>query len=161
MPVAIVATESILDLVEQLAQRRKELEGAVDGYAKRVVAGVKLLDKLLLPNWDRKIKLSDLELENTQRCVLGQLAAKSALRSAGYSLGREDADYNDAVTALDIEPEDYGFNSSMEIDGGVEDGLSDDAAFGILNHLWSEAIRLRRKGLSVNATALKKAVQVL
>lgn len=160
MPVAIVATDPILDLIEQLAERRKELEGAIDGYAKRVVAGVKLLDKLLLPNWDRKIKLSDLELENTQRCVLGQLAAKSALRSAGYSLGREDADYNDAITALDIEPADYGFNTNMEIEESVEE-LHDNISFSILNHLWSEAIRLRRKGLSVNATALKKAVQVL
>ncbi len=144
-------------------------------YAERVVRGVGFLNENA-QGWAKpdKLKLSDLDLSDTRRCVLGQLAARSALRSAGWDLAEArqgsdpgrvgDYDYSDATVAFsskypDFDAEDYGFEWDNEVHG---EGLFSDstAAYEILNHLWTKAIKLRRSKKKVTVDKLFKAVEI-
>lgn len=131
--------------LERLVQTR-----AITKYAPLVVDGVKLLNKQLLPTWLKKITLTNLELNDGQRCVLGQLAAKSAIRSAGYELYGDD--YEAAIAALGIEGDDFGFNVNCRIDN--ENEFDDDQGMYALNHLWVTAIKILRKGEKVTEKSL-------
>lgn len=134
-------------------------KGAVRAYAGRVVKGVKLLDEKI-PGWERKVTLKDLDLADVNCCVMGQVAAKGALADAGYTVRDDHPDYGTGVNALGIVGDEYGFNSDWDIDTrfGLRDEGDDAAAFDILNHLWAEAIRQRRRGHRPSITSLLAAV---
>lgn len=148
----------------QIAERRKQLKKATKAYAKRVVNGHHLLQDLV-PGWTRedKIDISTLELSDGTQCVLGQLAAKSALTSAGFQLDYDEDEgetpsYEHALVALDIEPYEYGFNTDSTVDYKV--GITDTEGYFLLNHLWSEVILRIRLGKPVTVKNLVKSVLV-
>lgn len=134
-----------------------ELETALLGVADRVVRGVNFLNDNV-PGWSSKEKLSipDLDLCSTNRCVLGQLAAKSALTSAGYNLTRVNKgdNYEAAINALNIDGADHGFDIlGIDFVLGKEEEVND---YFVLNHMWVEAIKRTRKGKKVTNKKLVK-----
>lgn len=142
-----------------LENARSDLLDVVSEYADRVVAGVGILDEKLRSTWPKKIELSELDLSDASQCVLGQLAAKSALRSAGYVFDIDPdttPDYGNAVEVLEIEGDEYGFNTDHSLNEGIE--WEDPDAFGLLQHLWTEAIRIRKRGEVVTRSALTAVV---
>lgn len=134
-------------------------------YAPRVVAGVAFLERKV-PLWASadKLALSDLDLSNGTSCVLGQLAAKSAITSAGYELRNDINEYMSAVDALGIRGEDYGFNYDEALEKSLpqddDDAREDNESYWVLNHLWTAAIRRIRKGKKVSPKRLLKDLGV-
>jgi hypothetical protein len=148
----------MVKLSEVLEHPTVPIHRDVEEAARRIVKGVELLNEKV-PTWINKIELDDLELEDSRQCVLGQAAAKSALRAAGYFAempiipgGEGELDYSDAVDALGIDGTRYGF------DVADEDVPEDDykATYGDLNHLWTSAILLVRQGKKVTVKRLLK-----
>lgn len=162
-------SEDIAEARRDLKQAKAEAKHAatlarkgVRAYSTRVVKGVRLLnEKLGQGNWSRpsKLAISNLDLASGSKCVLGQLAAKSAITSAGYELYGAD-DYSGAVDALDINGTQYGFDTDTDLNEelGLEDTMD---GFGILNHMWAEAIRMTRKGEPVTSAALVRSFKVV
>lgn len=125
-------------------------------YARYVAKGVRFLNSKV-PGWTRpnKLAISDLDLRDIHSCVLGQLAAKSALTGAGYDLTeRYRPDFWDAEHAMQIKGSDYGFNLT-DPDKTRTDRQS-HAEYDALNHLWAHAIRLTRRGEKVTVARLKE-----
>lgn len=125
-------------------------------YARYVAAGVRFLNKNV-PGWTRpnKLAISDLDLRDIHSCVLGQLAAKSALTGAGYDLSeRYSPDYWDAEQIMQIKGSDYGFNlTDPDKDRTTHEAMIE---YDALNHLWTHAIRLTRRGEKVTVAALRE-----
>lgn len=121
-------------------------------YATFVAKGVRFLNKNV-PGWTRpnKLAITDLNLRDARSCVLGQLAAKSALTGAGYEL-TENPDYFDAVASMQIDGKEYGFNVSNFHLNSLD---TERDSFHALNHLWAHAIRLTRRGEKVTVAALR------
>lgn len=141
----------------EAADEREVLTTAIRSYANRVALGVRFLNRTL-PTWLKKIKISELELSNASNCVLGQLATKSAITSAGYDL-RGDINYHGAVSVLKIDGFRYGFNYASDEDGEALD-VDEDTGFYILNHLWTTAIHMSKRGEKVSGPALAKLMKV-
>lgn len=156
-----------VDLVRGTEQAGRAVLNAtleVRGYAKRVAKGVRFCNETL-PTWITKIELSDLELSDGNMCVLGQLAAKSAITSAGYALDErkmeEGSGYIAATAALDIKGFDYGFDipsAGDDVGLGTLDGVE---TYALLNHLWAEAILRTRQGKKISASKLAQCVVVV
>ncbi len=166
------AKSEIARVDADLARARSDFNDTVEKYAELVVRGVNFLNGNA-KGWAKpdKISITDLELDNSHMCVLGQLAAKSALRSAGWDLTRPDWDtdstdfeYSDALRAFKKEDEDWdeyehGFDWTNDAHVGATLG-DNETGYEILNHLWAEAIRLRRGKKKVTAQKLAKAVRI-
>lgn len=95
--------------------------------ATRVRKGAKFLDKVR-PGWALKIKVPTLDLENGDRCILGQLYG----------------DYSDGINKLlpgddDERPIAHGFIASDD-----ERGLEATEEYPELDRLWSYEVGLRR-----------------
>jgi hypothetical protein len=128
---------------------------AVKNCASRVAKGTRLVDKKIPATW-KKVTLSELDLSSPTSCVLGQAIVKSAFTAAGYNVKSAYSRpvYGDATDILDISGVEHGFDISQE--GDVEH-LAASEEYDILNHLWVEAIRQRRRGEKVTARSLLAA----
>lgn len=118
--------------------------------AERVVLGVEFLNEHV-PGWtaEDKLHLGELDLADMDHCVLGQLVANSALRSAGFDMDETNPysqRYTRAIDALRIRGAEYGFD--------IDTGTNSQDEYGVLNHLWTHAIRRTRKGKSVTVGKL-------
>lgn len=137
------------ELERALRLKRRDLREMQKHYARLVYRGVNEVLEKRVPGWQKKIHLPTLDLENADHCVLGQLAAKSALTSAGFDL-EGGSDFWAATYVLDISSQEFGF----DITNGHEDRTDD--AYYVLNHLWTRAIRLRKAGKKVTINELTK-----
>lgn len=142
-------------------------------YAPLVVNGARLLREQV-PQWtsEEKLNLSDLDLANGEQCVLGQLAAKSAITAAGFEMSVGRHNYIGATEAMEIAGEDFGFDLNDDLESSLPHPLEwveDDGeerfgsrhsneSFWVLNHLWVIAIQLGRKGKKVTTKRLLKGL---
>jgi len=108
--------------------------------ARRVAQGVRFLDRTEKPNWERKIDLERLALEQCNACVLGQL----------------DGDFEVGLNfrKLDfIQARKYGFTLDFDdLDdrahaaGGIV--AHQQSWWAVLTDLWKSALRGKRRYLS-------------
>lgn len=155
-----------------------DLNLTADRYADAVLKGVQFLNENAR-GWTKKDKLSisDLNLSSGEECVLGQLAAKSALTSAGWQLLDEDddqipdgeGDYEAAINAFSkkfpgFSGAEYGFDwaNSLHADSLSLRGASDASVIGynLLNHMWTAAIERQRSKKKVEKKHLLKSVVI-
>ena len=137
-----------------LEQKRKAVNKEVKVVAARVLKGHTFLQNKL-PGWTKKVVLRDLMMEDGQVCVLGQLHAKSALRSAGYAINPDsDTRYTEACNVLGLgDGVAFGFDISESYDGC---DIPQEASYEVLNHLWERAIRLTKGNRAVTVESLTK-----
>jgi len=96
---------------------------------KRVARGAKWLDKER-PNWFRKVRITALQMEQKDTCVLGQVFAADVNNSLEWG-------YDVASARYALDADSLGFNEG--------DDFSDGPTFDELQDAWIAAIRTRRK----------------
>ena len=134
--------------------------------AKAVARGARLLDKIM-PGWDKKIDLHDLDLSDGSTCVLGQLFDEPQTRPAyaayGYSSARAmRASYKGTGITCDpdrevcisnyalgtlVLKEAYPYSKRNQEELAIAHGFqaSDEADYPDLDKVWTEVIKERQK----------------
>ncbi len=99
---------------------------------KNVRRGIKLLNKKR-PGWLKKVKVSKLQLESCELCILGQVYAQDTLSyEDGFSAGLRILNGKN--------PGAYGFDLDWDGNGG-----RDVPSYGQLEKIWKEEIAAQRR----------------
>lgn len=116
-------------------------KGDVNRVRARVARGAAWLDKVM-PGWIRKIKLTDLQLADGRRCVLGQLTPAFAkkcpdVRARARSIGNSFSTVIDGLKISEYQAARMGFTTFRPTHRS-------NYRWALLDQFWKDEIRARR-----------------